>query len=211
MKQTVKSWLAELTESGEIPGLVWLNGEKTKLRLPWPNGKTGWKEDIQQYVFVRYAIHRQCKLPQNTPVDKSDGVLREFKQTFRCAINKSKELTLCDDKSLDSDPHKVYQIVEKGTSKRKSDYLNNMQPDNNLPVKLSRLDESYPLTTTDILQDRDVSGRTGTVTDKTDLQDSITLLSDQFKSFELSEGTKSLEGHILDTTWDVRQQHTIQE
>lgn len=52
-RQRLRPWLEHLLNSGTIPGLYWLNEDKTKFRIPWEHaGKHDWTPDKSQIFMV---------------------------------------------------------------------------------------------------------------------------------------------------------------
>jgi len=53
-RQRLRPWLIARIDSGSIPGLEWLNDEKTKFKIPWKHaGKQGWDPSCSQIFTVR--------------------------------------------------------------------------------------------------------------------------------------------------------------
>lgn len=53
-KQRLRPWLEAQINSGEIPGLHWLNEDKTKFQIPWKHGgKQDWNPDSGRIFKVR--------------------------------------------------------------------------------------------------------------------------------------------------------------
>jgi len=53
-RQRLRPWLIAQINSGQIPGLYWLNEEKTKFKIPWKHaGKQDWNPSYSQIFTVR--------------------------------------------------------------------------------------------------------------------------------------------------------------
>lgn len=53
-KQRLRPWLEAQISGGEIPGLCWINDEKTKFKIPWKHGgKHDWIPDSGLIFKVR--------------------------------------------------------------------------------------------------------------------------------------------------------------
>lgn len=57
-RQRLRPWLIAKIDSGNIPGLEWLNAEKTKFKIPWKHaGKQGWDPSCSQIFTVRRSTY----------------------------------------------------------------------------------------------------------------------------------------------------------
>ena len=53
-RQRLRPWLIAQINSGNVPGLYWLNAEKTKFRIPWKHaGNKDWDPSYSQIFMVR--------------------------------------------------------------------------------------------------------------------------------------------------------------
>ncbi|XP_076828356.1 interferon regulatory factor 4a [Brachyhypopomus gauderio] len=111
----LRQWLIEQIDSGEYPGLVWENDEKTIFRIPWKHaGKQDYNRDEDAALFKAWALF---KGKYREGVDKPDPPT--WKTRLRCALNKSNDFDeLVDRSQLDiSDPYKVYRIIPEGAKR----------------------------------------------------------------------------------------------
>jgi len=54
----MRRWLQKMADDGDIPGLEWLDNDKTLLRVPWCHGsRSGWNED-RSSLFRAWAEHK---------------------------------------------------------------------------------------------------------------------------------------------------------
>uniref|UniRef100_W5LAJ5 Interferon regulatory factor 4a n=1 Tax=Astyanax mexicanus TaxID=7994 RepID=W5LAJ5_ASTMX len=113
----LRQWLIEQIDSGEYPGLVWENDEKTIFRIPWKHaGKQDYNRDEDAALFKAWALF---KGKYREGVDKPDPPT--WKTRLRCALNKSNDFDeLVERSQLDiSDPYKVYRIIPEGAKRGK--------------------------------------------------------------------------------------------
>ncbi|XP_067830462.1 interferon regulatory factor 3-like isoform X2 [Heptranchias perlo] len=103
-------WLVQQIDSGQYPGLYWMNAEKTQFRIPW---KHGLRQDISPEdtkIFEAWAIASGRYRPG---IDTPDPPV--WKRNFRSAINRKKHFKKVLDYSNSSqDPHKIYTIQSVG-------------------------------------------------------------------------------------------------
>jgi len=53
-RQRLRPWLIAQIDSRNIPGLRWLNAERTKFKIPWKHaGKQDWQPSCSQIFTVR--------------------------------------------------------------------------------------------------------------------------------------------------------------
>ncbi|XP_028832471.1 interferon regulatory factor 4a [Denticeps clupeoides] len=123
----LRQWLIDQIDSGNYPGLVWENDEKTIFRIPWKHaGKQDYNREEDAALFKAWALF---KGKYREGVDKPDPPT--WKTRLRCALNKSNDFDeLVDRSQLDiSDPYKVYRIIPEGAKRG---------------AKVSSLEESSP-------------------------------------------------------------------
>ncbi|XP_030629900.1 interferon regulatory factor 4a [Chanos chanos] len=111
----LRQWLIDQIDSGEYPGLVWENDEKTIFRIPWKHaGKQDYNREEDAALFKAWALF---KGKYREGVDKPDPPT--WKTRLRCALNKSNDFDeLVERSQLDiSDPYKVYRIIPEGAKR----------------------------------------------------------------------------------------------
>ncbi|XP_033909902.3 interferon regulatory factor 3-like [Acipenser ruthenus] len=109
-------WLIDQINSGQYPGLEWV--DKDRFRIPWKHNSRKDCNDDDCMIFKAWAIASE-KFHENQN-DKA-----KWKTNFRCALNSLKNFIKIQDKSKESDdPHKVYQILEMPT-----DYVKTIKED----------------------------------------------------------------------------------
>lgn len=114
-KQRLRPWLEAQISSGEIPGLCWVNDEKTKFKIPWKHGgKHDWIPD-SGLIFKEWARHTGRF---REGIDEPDYV--KWKTRLRCAFNKAPDIEEVKEESqLDGpDPYRVYLLKPRKNGKR---------------------------------------------------------------------------------------------
>lgn len=109
-RQRMRPWLESKVESGQIPGLAWIDREKKIFRVPWKHGgKHDWNE-ADSTIFKEWAIHTGRF---REGVDHADWPT--WKTRFRCALNKLPDIQeMKDHNQLDgSDPYRAYKFLSK--------------------------------------------------------------------------------------------------
>ncbi|CBY19049.1 unnamed protein product [Oikopleura dioica] len=104
----LRPWLEKMIDSGNYPGLYWVNPEKTVFRIPWKHaGKFSWKEE-DCLIFKAWAEHRGKYIEG---VDKFDPAT--WKTRLRCALNKLPDVLERKDLSkLDgAEAFRVYELL----------------------------------------------------------------------------------------------------
>ena len=57
-RQRLRPWLEAVINSGFVPGLVWLNDDQTKFRVPWVHsGKQDWTPESSQIFMVSRFLY----------------------------------------------------------------------------------------------------------------------------------------------------------
>ncbi|MBN3270961.1 IRF7 factor, partial [Polyodon spathula] len=103
-KPQFSKWLIEQINSGQYPGLEWV--DRDCFRIPWKHNSRKDCNDDDCMIFKAWAIASE-KFHENQN-DKA-----KWKTNFRGALNSLKNFIKIQDKSKElDDPHKVYQIVE---------------------------------------------------------------------------------------------------
>ncbi|TRZ00013.1 hypothetical protein DNTS_024066 [Danionella cerebrum] len=111
----LRQWLIEQIDSGDYPGLIWENEEKSIFRIPWKHaGKQDYNRDEDAALFKAWALF---KGKYREGLDKPDPPT--WKTRLRCALNKSNDFDeLVERSQLDiSEPYKVYRIVPEGAKR----------------------------------------------------------------------------------------------
>ena len=57
-KARLRTWLEMMIDSQQIQGLVWMNEEHTKFKIPWKHhGKQDWSPDNSQIFMVGSMVN----------------------------------------------------------------------------------------------------------------------------------------------------------
>ena len=57
-KQLLRTWLIQVANQENIPGLTWMNKEKTLLKIPWTHGsRQGFDIQKDSCLFQKWAVH----------------------------------------------------------------------------------------------------------------------------------------------------------
>lgn len=114
-KQRLRPWLEAQINSGEIPGLHWLNEDKTKFQIPWKHGgKQDWNPDSGR-IFKEWARHTGRF---REGIDEPDFV--KWKTRLRCAFNKAPDIEEVKDESQleGPNPFRVYLLKPRKNGKK---------------------------------------------------------------------------------------------
>ncbi|KAK3754489.1 hypothetical protein QZH41_019885 [Actinostola sp. cb2023] len=115
-RQRLRPWLEERIESGDVPGLHWIDKEKTKFRVTWKHaGKPDFNLDQDAVLFRMWAEHTGKYKPGEQP-DPST-----WKTRFRCALHKMPDIEeIRVPHSLDeNEPYRVFRLKPKVLSSTK--------------------------------------------------------------------------------------------
>uniref|UniRef100_H3BBR4 Interferon regulatory factor 3 n=1 Tax=Latimeria chalumnae TaxID=7897 RepID=H3BBR4_LATCH len=106
-------WLIAEINSGQYPGLEWVNEERTQFRIPW---KHKLRQDFTSSdcrIFEAWATASGRYRPGTKNPDPP-----LWKRNFRCALNKRTKM-IRDLSTNSSDPHKIYEIISSTTNSKK--------------------------------------------------------------------------------------------
>ncbi|XP_043915759.1 interferon regulatory factor 3-like isoform X2 [Protopterus annectens] len=131
-KPLLSHWLIQQIDSGEYPGLYWLDTNRTKFRIPWKHISRSDISPNDYKLFMAWA----------SVTGKYNGLQSEFnpatwKSTFRSALfscGRFKKLENNVDNPVD--PHKVYEVISSSsTSCRRGAACGQQLLQNNIPEK----------------------------------------------------------------------------
>ncbi|XP_017278465.1 interferon regulatory factor 7 isoform X2 [Kryptolebias marmoratus] len=108
-KPQFASWLMEQVETGQYPGLFYV--EQNKFRVPWKHNSRKDCNDEDSKIFRAWAV-ASGKIAE-FPNDKA-----RWKTNFRCVLNNlSTRFKMVKDNSKNpDDPHKIYEIINTNCS-----------------------------------------------------------------------------------------------
>ncbi|XP_031565351.1 uncharacterized protein LOC116300596 [Actinia tenebrosa] len=109
-REKLVPWLIQRVDSGEVPGLRWLDKERTKFRITWKHaGKPDFEQDKDAVLFRMWAEHTG-KYKRGEQPDPST-----WKTRFRCALRKMPDIEeIRVPHSLDEkEPYRVFRVKSK--------------------------------------------------------------------------------------------------
>ncbi|XP_069803436.1 interferon regulatory factor 3-like [Dendropsophus ebraccatus] len=106
-KPRIIPWLIDQINSQKYPGLVWINKEHTKFRIPWKHGLRQDRSEDDVKIFEAWAIASGSYDPSKDAPNPA-----VWKRNVRSALNRKNEIKVVRDNSSDStEPHKIYEII----------------------------------------------------------------------------------------------------
>ncbi|ESN90892.1 hypothetical protein HELRODRAFT_127347, partial [Helobdella robusta] len=100
-RQILRPWLEGILNSGGVPGVNWLDNERTQFVIPWPRGSKSCPDQNEKEIFKKWAEHTGR---YRVGIDKEDYV--RWKTRLRCALNKSKDFEEIIDEEKKHPNHK---------------------------------------------------------------------------------------------------------
>ena len=170
--ERMRDWLVRMINSGQFPGLRWLDKEKVIFRVPWIHAKKrDYNQERDAALFREWAIHSgqfvvncyddplpyklqciYCECLYTHTGKYGDGSdVTTWKINFRCALNGLKDII--ERRELEEPDCRVYQMLPpSGTSRRRkrrrpyypSEYGAFPSPDRDVRA---RLELTSPVTT----------------------------------------------------------------
>lgn len=91
----MRPWLEQMIDSNKIPGLRWLDKERTMFSISWKHAaRHGWELQKDASLFKEWAIHTG-KYVEGQSCDP-----KTWKANFRCAMNSLPDIEEVKDKSI---------------------------------------------------------------------------------------------------------------
>ncbi|NXF89428.1 IRF1 factor, partial [Eubucco bourcierii] len=118
-RMRMRPWLEKQIDSNQIPGLIWINKDKSMFQIPWKHAaKHGWDMEKDACLFRSWAIHTgRYKEGEKNPDPKT------WKANFRCAMNSLPDIEEVKDKSINkgSSAVRVYRMLPPLTKDQKKE------------------------------------------------------------------------------------------
>uniref|UniRef100_A0A3Q4BFH9 Interferon regulatory factor n=1 Tax=Mola mola TaxID=94237 RepID=A0A3Q4BFH9_MOLML len=94
-RMRMRPWLEKMIDSDTIPGLTWVDKERTMFTIPWKHAaRHGWELEKDASLFKEWAIHTGKYVHGQTCDPKT------WKANFRCAMNSLPDIKEVKDKSI---------------------------------------------------------------------------------------------------------------
>ncbi|XP_054610615.1 interferon regulatory factor 1b isoform X2 [Dunckerocampus dactyliophorus] len=94
-RMKMRPWLERKINSNTIPGLTWIDKEKTTFSIPWKHAaRHGWDMDKDACLFKEWAIHT------GKYGERGSRDAKTWKANFRCAMNSLPDIEEVKDKSV---------------------------------------------------------------------------------------------------------------
>lgn len=108
----------KMLNSGQIPGLMWVDKEKLIFKIPWKHrGKQDWSED-NGLIFKAWALH-------TGKIGASDDYAK-WKTRLRCALHKAEGII--EEKGMNmaegDEPFRAYRFTRLKTKRKRTSSLN---------------------------------------------------------------------------------------
>lgn len=91
----MRPWLERMIDSQKVPGLRWVDKERTMFSIPWKHAaRHGWELHKDASLFKEWAIHT------GKYVEGQDSDPKTWKANFRCAMNSLPDIEEVKDQSV---------------------------------------------------------------------------------------------------------------